>query len=39
MLMFLAATYAAIIKSWAEFWNEYTPEDYEREMQLWHRLH
>ena len=36
-MMFLTAIYAAIMKSWTEFRGEYTPEDYEREIQLWHR--
>ena len=33
-MMFLTAIYAAIMKSWNEFWDEYTPEEYESEMQL-----
>lgn len=38
-MMFLTAMYAAIMKSWTEFLDKYTPEDYEREMQLWHKLY
>ena len=30
--MFFAAMYAMIMNSWNEFWDEYTPEDYERGM-------
>ena len=38
-MMFLTAIYAAIMKSWNGFWDEYTLENHERGMQLWHKLY
>ena len=39
MLIFFTAMYAMIINSWTEFWDKYTPEEYEIGVLLWHKLY